>query len=262
MKVLAVVNQKGGVGKTTTAVSMAGILVQRKHRVLLVDADPHGSLTSYFHLDHRGFERSVYSLFDGYKSRVDFLVSKTQIAGLHVIASSPALATLDKKLGGQDGKGLILGQALQQLSDWYDYAIIDCPPVLGVLMVNAMAASDKLVIPVQAEFLALKGLDLMVQTVAMVSRALAKDLDYMIVPTMYDRRTRSSGQCLELIRGKYPRKLWDGVIPVDAQFKEASSVGVPISTLSRTARGTMAYELLVDSLRFEQVLSHRQETAA
>ncbi len=249
MRIWAVANQKGGVGKTTTAVTLAGLLSQQGHRVLLVDMDPHGSMTSYMGYDPEGDGRSLYSLFHDGSGPVDEMIRNTQCERISIFTASTALATLDRQLGTQDGKGLVITRGLEQLSDDYDYALLDCPPTLGVLMVNALAACHYLIVPVQSEFLALKGLERMMRTISMMNHARMAPIPYVIVPTFFDRRTRASGQALDNMKERYSQTLWDGVIPVDTQFREASRAGSPVSLVVPRSRGSVAYnELLRDVL--------------
>lgn len=250
MKVWSIANQKGGVGKTTTAVTLSGLLAAQGKRVLMVDLDPHGSLTSYFGYDPDALEHSVYSLFqDAARPAVMDIVRATRIGNLFLLPASTAMATLDRQLGTKEGMGLVLARALVQLSGQFDYVLIDCPPVLGVLMINALAASSHLLIPVQTEFLALKGLERMMRTLMMVTRARRRPLNYLIVPTMFDRRTRASLETLQNLRRDYADMLWTSVIPVDVQFREASREGLPLSFLNPQARGVMAYSALLASLQ-------------
>ncbi|MGM0592949.1 MAG: ParA family protein [Pseudomonadota bacterium] len=251
MQVWSIANQKGGVGKTTTTISLAGLLAQRGQRVLMVDLDPHGSLTTYCGYDPDTIETSVYSLFhmegDQRPSALE-LVVPTSAEGLDLLPASTALATLDRQLGSKEGMGLVLARAILRLAGQYDHVFIDCPPVLGVLMVNALAASNRLLIPVQTEFLALKGLERMLRTLNMILRARQRPLEYLIVPTMFDRRTRASLESLKSLKEKYPEQIWKSVIPVDTQFREASRQGLPLNYLNPQARGSIAYATLLDTL--------------
>ncbi len=248
MRIWAVANQKGGVGKTTTAVTLAGLLSQKRARVLLLDLDPHGSMTSYMGFDPDGEGGSVYSFFHAGSGPVSSMVRKTQFEKISILTASTALATLDRQLGTQDGKGLVIARGLSSIEGDYDYALLDCPPTLGVLMVNALAACHYLVVPVQSEFLALKGLERMMRTVSMMNHARMTPIPYLIVPTMFDRRTRASGLALDNMKERYSQTLWNEVIPVDTQFREASRAGSPVSLFAPRARGAVAYGELLEKL--------------
>ena len=171
MRVWAVANQKGGVGKTTSSIALAGLLAEAGKRVVVVDLDPHGSMTSYFGYDPDSLEHSSYDLFL-HKGNVPQdlpgqLLLGTSHERISLLPSSTALATLERQSPGQSGLGLVIAKSLAQLWQDFDYAVIDSPPLLGVLMVNALAASQQLVIPVQTEHLAVKGLERMVNTLAL-----------------------------------------------------------------------------------------------
>ncbi len=251
MKIWAVANQKGGVGKTTTAVSLAGHLATQGSRVLLVDMDPQGSMTSYFGYDPDDMPRSIYNLFqldDFSYQNISPLLTDTKVDYLKLLPASTALATLDRQLGTKEGKGLVLKKTLSSLDQHFDYVLIDCLPMLGILMVNALAACDTLLLPVQTEFLALKGLDRMMHTLDMITKSRKIPLPSTIVPTMFDRRTRASTESLRALREKYQDKVWDSVIPVDTQFREASRRGLPISLMNKSSRGSKAYAALLHAL--------------
>lgn len=248
MKVWAIGNQKGGVGKTTTAVTLAAIMAVRGQRTLLVDLDPHGSLSAYFGLDPDGVKDSVYRLFTDRTLNPAQVVTETRFNRLALLPASTAMATLDRQLGAQSGQGLVLRTALRQLKDAFDFVVIDCPPTLGILLVNALAACDHLIIPVQTEFLAIKGLERMLHTLGMIQRSTRRDLPYTILPTMFDRRTRASQDSLEQLRAKYVLRLASTVIPVDTHFRDASRQGVPLPMRSMSERGVLAYAALVDQL--------------
>ncbi|MBB1384201.1 MULTISPECIES: ParA family protein [Pseudoalteromonas] len=252
MKIWTVANQKGGVGKTTTAVSLAGILALRGKRVLLIDTDPHASLTYYFGIDSEDLEISVYDIFargTGMQSE-EILQSlcPSTLENLDILPATMAIATLDRSMGNKSGMGLILKKTLAKISDHYDYAILDCPPVLGVLMVNALAASERILVPVQTEFLALKGLDRMMRTMELMQTSQAKNYEYTIIPTMYDKRTKASLEAYKTLQDTYKDKVWPGVIPVDTKLRDASfAQKVPIEFCPRS-RGVFAYKALLDYL--------------
>lgn len=191
MIVWSVANQKGGVGKTTTTITLAGLLSQQGKRVLLVDTDPHASLTTYLGYDSDGVPASLFDLFqlrEYNEASVKPLILNTDIQGIDLIPAHMSLATLDRVMGNRSGMGLILKRALLALRHVYDYVLIDCPPILGVMMVNALAASDRILIPVQTEFLAMKGLERMVRTLAIMQKSRSREFKVTIVPTMYDKR--------------------------------------------------------------------------
>lgn len=245
MKIWAIANQKGGVGKTTTAISLAGVMQKRGKRVLLLDLDPHGSLTSYFGVDPDEVEPSAYDLFLQ-SATAKQVVRKTRFENLHFIPASSALATLDRQLGTKDGMGLVIKKSLEKLAEHYDYALIDCPPMLGLLMVNALAACERLLIPVQTEFLALKGLERMVNTLIMIQKARKQNVNFTIVPTFFDRRLKASIKTLRTLRQDYANDIWNSVIPTDTKFREASQQGAPLTISRPGCRGSRHYAELLD----------------
>ncbi len=257
MRVWAVANQKGGVGKTTTSIALAGLLADAGKRVLVVDLDPHGSMTSYFGHDPDNLEHSAFDLFlhqgsvpEGLPKR---LLLGTGNERVSLLPSSTALATLERQSPGQGGLGLVLSKSLAQLWQDYDFALIDSPPLLGVLMVNALAACQQLVIPVQTEFLALKGLERMVSTLAMINRSRKQALPYTIVPTLFDRRTQASMNTLRVLRNSYAEHLWPAYIPVDTRLRDASRAGLTPSQFDSGSRGVIAYRALLKLLLSQQL---------
>lgn len=252
MHIWAVANQKGGVGKTTTVVSLAGLLADSGKRVLMIDLDPHGSLTSYFRFDPDSIEKSSYNLFQTPSKIPDglpkSLILETGHPNLSLLPSSTALATLERHAQAQGGMGLVISKTLAILWDDYDYVLIDSPPVLGVLMINALAACQQLVIPVQTEFLAIKGLERMVRTLTMINRARKRPVPFLIVPTLFDRRTQASNKSLRTLKDTYDELVWHSVIPVDTKLRDASTAGIAPSALDSSARGIKAYASLMDSL--------------
>ena len=256
METWVIANQKGGVGKTTTTLTLGALLASRGKRVLLIDLDPHASLSAYLKFDPDSIEGSMYEVFLSDQA-INENIRETAIANLCILPASPALATLDRQFGARQGAGIGLKKALSHLKD-IDYVLIDCPPTLGILMVNALAAADFLIIPVQTEFLALKGLERMMHTLSMINRARKVAISRLIVPTLYDRRTRASRETLEKLRDIYSDDLWDLVIPVDTQFRDASKCGMPLSDLNRHARGVIAFEALLDYMIEMRTEGHYQ----
>ena len=252
MVIWTIANQKGGVGKTTTTVTLGGLLAERGKRVLLVDTDPHASLTYYFGIDAEELENSVYDIFIRGKdiTREEILQSlcPSGVNNLDILPSSMALATLDRSLGNKGGMGLILKKALQKVKSEYDYVLLDCPPVMGVLMVNAIAACNRILIPVQTEFLALKGLERMIATMALMRSSQQKDYAFTIIPTMYDKRTRASLEAYKELKATYQDKVWSAVVPVDTKFRDASVAQTPPNVYAPASRGVFAYNTLLTYL--------------
>ncbi|MBW3696390.1 ParA family protein [Vibrio sp. T187] len=248
MIVWSVANQKGGVGKTTTTVTLAGLLSQKGHRVLLVDTDPHASLTTYLGFDSDSVEASLFDLFqlkEYSPQSVKPLLLKTGVEGIDIIPAHMSLATLDRVMGNRSGMGLILKRALHALQNDYDYVLIDCPPILGVMMVNALAASDRILIPVQTEFLAMKGLERMVRTLTIMQKSRKDPFKVTIVPTMYDKRTKASLQTLTQLKNDYPDQVWSSAVPIDTKFRDASLKRLPASHFASGSRGVFAYKQLL-----------------
>lgn len=252
MRIWSIANQKGGVGKTTSVVSLGGLLAERGARVLLIDLDPHGSLTSYFRYDPDSLDTSIYNLFFNQRCKdlnyIKQVVRPTTHKNVDLLPATTSLATLERQISGQDGMGLVLAKTLAQVWDDYDYALMDTPPILGVLLVNALAACQRLVIPTQTEHLALKGLERMVHTLKMVMTSQNRQLPYTIVPTLFDRRTQASIITLKEMRQLYPENVWQETIPVDTKFRDASHKGLFPNELDRLTRGVRAYRHLLAEL--------------
>lgn len=253
MTIWAVANQKGGVGKTTTVVSLASLLAKQGKATLILDMDPHGSLTTYFGHDPDTITTSIYTVFQKIdrspNSAIFNALKKTNYDNLYLLPASTAMATLDRQLGAQSGKGLIVKKTLKHLGDRFSNIIIDCPPMLGILMVNALAACDQLLIPVQTEFLALKGLEHMLHTLGMINHSRQQGLPFLIIPTLFDQHSHSSVESLQMLHDKYKTNVWDDVIPVDNQFRSVSKLGLPLPIANQYAPGALAYSALLQHLQ-------------
>lgn len=251
MKVWTVVNQKGGVGKTTTSISLAGNLAALGYKIVLLDLDPQGSLTHYLGIDAESLTMSAYDLFANTSEesmQVEKALCRTKITNVSLLPSHIALATLDKTMANHLGKGLVIKKALSELEHECDIVIIDCPPVLGVLMVNALVAADKILIPTQTEFLALRGLEQMLSTITQLKQTLKNEVQIMVIATLFDRRVNACLKAYASMRNSYKALLWRGYIPMDTKFRDASHRGLPVNAIASQCRGAYAYDKLSNEL--------------
>lgn len=243
-RLVCVANQKGGVGKTTTAVNLAAALALRGHKVLVVDIDPQANATTGLGLDHRSVERSTYDLLLD-DAPLESVVLPTPIAGLHCAPSSLDLAGAEVELVGEIARERKLAEALGSSEELYDVTFLDCPPSLGLLTVNALAAAQDLIVPVQCEYYALEGLGQLLGNAERVRKALNPDLRITgFLMTMYDARTKLSSQVAAEVRNHFGDLVFGTVIPRSVRLSEAPSFGEPVLTLDPSSRGSIAYKLL------------------
>jgi chromosome partitioning protein len=240
-KTICVANQKGGVGKTTTAVNLAASLAVAERKTLLVDMDPQGNAGSGVGVDKEKLLQSIYDVLIN-EDDPQGVVQPTALPFLSVLASTTDLAGAELELVSVIGRELKLKEALKALKDDFDYIIIDCPPSLGLLTVNAMTAADSILIPLQCEFYAMEGLSHILQTIKLVKRALNPALTIEgILLTMYDGRNNLSRQVSEDIRTHFPRETFTAVIPRNVRLSEAPSHGKPIVLYDVASRGAVCY---------------------
>jgi chromosome partitioning protein len=245
-RIFAVANQKGGVGKTTTAVSLAAVIAAKGKRVLLVDADPQGNASSSLGMDKATMQTTLYDVLLNEAPAAE--VSRpTHIPNLTLLPSTNALAGAEIELVDLPHRETYLRTALHAVADRYDLIIIDCPPSLGLLTVNALTAADGVLIPIQCEFLALEGLLQLVQTVDRVKRTLNPQLDVTgVIMTMYDARTRLAPQVVAEVRRFFPTRIFRSVVPRTVRLAEAPSYGQAITEYDASGRGAQAYRDLAD----------------
>lgn len=258
MRIWAIANQKGGVGKTTTTLALGRGLAALGHRVLLIDLDPHASMSRAFGVPQDPAPAGVLDLFGTPPADLASLTRESAIPGLSYVCAQAALATLERRSANQPGLGLALQTALTRHGNAHDYILLDCPPTLGLLMINALAAADHVVIPTQAEPLALHGLAGMVRTAEMVTRSRRRELPVSILPTLFDRRTRAGNESLKQMQDSYGSRVWEDAVPVDTRICNVESLTVPVVPGDYPGRGLSAYRralewvLSNDSPRVEQ----------
>ena len=246
---IACANQKGGVGKTTTVVNLGSYLALAGERVLVVDLDPQGNATSGLGLDRNVIERSVYdAVIDG--ARIGDLTVRGPIDGLDVVPSAIALAGAEVELAPIEGRERRLARLLSEITDTYDYILVDCPPSLGLLTVNALTAAESVLVPLQCEYYALEGLTQLLATLDLVRDHLNPVLTIKgIVLTMYDGRTNLSADVAAEVRRHLGDRVFRTVIPRNVRLSEAPSHGLPISRYAPDSTGAVAYAALANELR-------------
>jgi chromosome partitioning protein len=243
-RVISIANQKGGVGKTTTAVNLGAALAEIGYRVLVVDLDPQGNATTGLGISHRNVEGSIYDVIMN-DTPVDDCVEPTSVKNLFVCPATIDLAGAEIELVPAFSRELKLKRALQSAREDYDFTLIDCPPSLGLLTVNGLAASDDVIVPIQCEYYALEGLGQLLRNVALVKSNLNPELDVRgIVLTMYDARTRLAVQVEAEVREHFGPKVYRTVVPRTVRISEAPSFGEPIIVFDPSSRGAIAYREL------------------
>jgi len=247
-RIIAIVNQKGGVGKTTTAINLGTALAQSGKMVLLIDTDPQANATSGVGVDTEKIEASLYDLYSGQKAILDVLYP-TSIKNLHLLPGSSDLSGIEVELLNTAGREARLKTMLATVQDAYDFILIDCPPSLGLLTVNALVAAEKVIVPVQCEYYALEGLSRLMKTLEIVKKEINPKLDVEgIVLTMYDARTRLSGEVVKETRKFFGDKVYKTLVSRDVRVSEAPSYGQPISVYASKSRGAEAYNKLAKEL--------------
>lgn len=247
-RIIAVANQKGGVGKTTTAINLSASLAEKKKKVLVIDTDPQGNTTSGFGVNKNELVNTIYELILGECSIHDCII-KDVIPNVSILSSNVNLAAAEIELIGVDKKEYILKNEVDWIKDDYDFIIIDCPPSLSMLTVNAMTTANTVLVPIQCEYYALEGLSQLIHTVNLVKERLNPDLEMEgVVFTMFDSRTNLSTQVVENVKNHLKQNVYKTIIPRNIRLAEAPSHGMPINMYDTKSAGADSYRLLADEV--------------
>lgn len=247
-KTIAIANQKGGVGKTTTAINLSACLAEKGKRVLVIDTDPQGNTTSGFGIDKNNLENTIYELILGECSISDCIIKKV-VGNVSVLPSNVNLAAAEIELIGIDKKEYILKKEVDYIKEEYDFIIIDCPPSLNMLTINAMTTADSVLVPIQCEYYALEGLSQLIHTINLVKERLNPELEMEgTVFTMYDSRTNLSNQVVENVKENLHQKIYNTLIPRNIRLAEAPSHGMPINLYEAKSAGAEAYMQLAEEV--------------
>ena len=247
-RIIAIANQKGGVGKTTTSVNLSACLAEAGKKVLLVDLDPQGNTTSGLGIDKNSLEKTIYEVIGGELEIKDVIIEDL-FENLSLLPANRDLAGAEIELITTENMQYIVKEKLGEVRDEYDYIILDCPPALGMLTVNAMTAADSVLVPIQCEFYALDGLSQLMYTIELIQKNLNPDL-YMegVVFTMYDARTNLSLQVVENVKDNLTHNIYKTIIPRNVRLAEAPSHGLPINVYDSKSTGAESYRLLAEEV--------------
>lgn len=247
-RIIAIANQKGGVGKSTTAINLAACLAEKEQKVLIVDIDPQGNATSGLGVSKDDVENTIYQVMLGTIS-ADDAIQKDVFDNLDVLPSNVNLAGAEIELIDVENREYILKNILYDIKDRYDYIVLDCPPSLSMLTVNAMTAADTVLVPIQCEYYALEGLTQLIHTINLVKRKLNPELELEgVVFTMYDARTNLSLQVVENVKDNLGQNIYKTIIPRNVRLAEAPSHGLPINIYDSKSAGAESYRLLAEEV--------------
>ena len=247
-RIIAIANQKGGVGKTTTSINLSSCIAAKGKKVLVIDMDPQGNTTSGYGIEKNELENTIYELIMG-DCTVEDCILKEILPNVSILPSNVNLAAAEIELIGVKDKDFILKNEIDWVKDNYDFVIIDCPPSLNLLTVNAMTTADSVLVPIQCEYYALEGLSQLIHTVNLVKERLNPDLDMDgVVFTMYDSRTNLSNQVVDNVKSNLKQKVYDTLIPRNIRLAEAPSYGQPINVYDPKSAGAESYMALAEEV--------------
>lgn len=243
MKVISIFNQKGGVGKTTTNINLCSYLCMEGYKVLSIDIDPQGNTTSGLGIDKKKLSSSIYDVLTSDISIKDVIIQSELINNFYIVPSTMELAGAEVELIGRGNRENILKDKIASIENDFDYIFIDCPPSLGLLTINALVASNSVLIPIQCEFYALEGVGQLVNTIQLVKKSLNKDLDIEgVIMSMFDGRTNLSSEVVSEVKKYFKDKVYEANIPRNIRLAEAPSFGLPILLYDGKCKGAEAYE--------------------
>lgn len=247
-EIMAIANQKGGVGKTTTTINLSAALAEKGKKILVIDMDPQGNTSSGLGIDKDELEKTVYQLMIG-ECSFDECVQKDIFENLDILAANVNLSGIEIETMDMEERNYILNNIVSEIKDRYDYIIIDCPPSLNVLTINAMTTADSVLVPIQCEYYALEGLSQLIYTISLVKERLNSKLKINgVVFTMYDGRTNLSMQVIDNVRNNLKQHIYNTIIPRGVRLAEAPSHGLPITQYDIRSTGAKAYMALADEI--------------
>lgn len=253
MKIISIFNQKGGVGKTTTSINLCAYLAIKGYKVLAIDIDPQGNTTSGLGVNKSKLSQSIYNVLTSDSSLNDVIIKSELISNLFLIPSSKELAGAEVELITMENRESILKKKIVDLKEKFDYIFIDCPPSLGLLSINALSASNSVIIPIQCEYYALEGVSQLINTIQLVKKSINKTLSVEgVIMTMYDSRNKLCNEVISEVRKYFKKDVYESFIPRNIRLAEAPSFGLPVMLYDEKCKGSEAYEKCAEEFLLRQ----------